>query len=454
MKLFFDDSPIVACSTSLNTNSAIAIVRLSGFEKLHELQPFFSTDLKKILPRTATLSKLLNKNRDEIDNVVITYFKGPKSYSGENLLEINTHGNKIIVKDVLRLFSEESFFRYAYQGEFTYRALKNKKLNLNQVEGLDLLLNANSRIEINQGLKSLNGELNREYIYLREDYVRLKAAVELFIDFSEDVGEKESKTYFKNAFQSLKEKTESLYRRTKIDDKNLTRPKIVIVGKPNAGKSSLFNLILNNDRSIVSEQSGTTRDYISETIEWSGVEFNLIDTAGLANETSDVIEVEGIGRAKNLIHQSLFIILVINPFDNKKIDDETLKNSDLVIFSYKDRENFEKNIFNPGNKQILNANLKNIQESQEISHKALDMAKNKYNTIVDKNPLLIERHKALISNIWLLILDLDKILDHEQDVAILSSMINYIGQFVEELIGIIPSKEVEDKVFKNFCIGK
>ena len=139
----YDDQPIIACSTGRESNTAIALIRISGIESPEQLKVFFSKDISKIKPRFATYLDIV-EGKEVIDSIVLTYFKGPQSYNGENILELAVHGNQLNINRILDLFTKKAGLRLAKPGEFTYRALKNKKLSLSQVEGLDLLLNANS----------------------------------------------------------------------------------------------------------------------------------------------------------------------------------------------------------------------------------------------------------------------------------------------------------------------
>ena len=160
------------------------------------------------------------------DEVNLTYFKGPKSYNGENILELSVHGNILNIETIIKGFIEKGNCRLAKNGEFTYRALKNKKLTLSQVEGLDLLINAQSSMAFHQGLGILNGELKKNYLELREVFLKFKASIEINIDFSEDVGEEIARSNLKGTFGYFKKVLCALYDRTQIDSSSLREPSI------------------------------------------------------------------------------------------------------------------------------------------------------------------------------------------------------------------------------------
>jgi tRNA modification GTPase len=344
MSFYTDNLPIIACSTGTQANTAIAVIRLSGFSSLIELQPFFSFSLLKVKPRYSHLTNVIF-NTQVFDNGLMVFFPQGESYTGENVLELSVHGNLLNIQRILDLFIQNAGFRDAHPGEFTYRALKNKNLSLSQVEGLDMLLNANSNLMLTQGLDILQGELHAQYLELYESFIKLKASIELSIDFSEDVGEEESRHLFLDSFIHFSDLLDALHVRTQGNLSSLLSPEVVLVGQTNAGKSSLFNLLVKQNRSIVSNIAGTTRDYISELIHIDGTNYKLVDTAGI-RDSQDTIENIGIERAFEILERAFFRILIINPFEtnpeyiNKLHEFEF----DLLLFSHWDKEDFSKRL--------------------------------------------------------------------------------------------------------------
>ncbi|MBG60869.1 MAG: hypothetical protein CMJ16_10460 [Peredibacter sp.] len=313
MEFLYDDNPIVACSSGNTSNCAIAVIRFSGFNNLNIFSKFLSIPVAKIKPRKAHFCDLIHEDQ-LIDQVVAVFFKGPNSYNGENVLELSVHGNVLNVDRILDLFINNAGFRLAYPGEFSYRALKNKKLNLSQVEGLDLLLNANSNFSLQQGFSLMSGSLQKSYLDLHEKYLNHRSSVELSIDFLEDIGEQEGNRQLFESFSNLMKSINKLCDRIKGDSAKLLNPEIVLVGQPNSGKSTFFNALLGEERSIVTNIAGTTRDFISERVHLEGVNFRLIDTAGIRN-SEDAIEMEGVKRALDLVANSFLKVLLVNPFE-------------------------------------------------------------------------------------------------------------------------------------------
>jgi tRNA modification GTPase len=522
----YDDKPIIACSTGTNTNTAIGLIRLSGFKDLSNIQQFFSFNLDNVKTRYAHMTNILDGSK-VLDNVVLTFYKGPNSYNGENILELAVHGNQINIRNIIELFVRDDKFRHAKEGEFTYRALKNRKLSLSQVEGLDLLLNANSSLMLNQGIQTMQGELHNQYLSLHKSFVDLKAAVELSIDFAEDIGDEQGIKLLKDRTNTLRDQIYSLKERTAGDVSSLMSPTIVLVGQTNAGKSSLFNKMLRNNRSIVSNQAGTTRDYVSELIYINNVNYRFVDTAGI-RETVDQIEKIGIERSFDILKSSFFKILVVNPLETDFSDFDVLKKDehfDLIIITHKDQlPNFKlneflnclpahsksifldlnsENIFDfivgdtvsvgpmgannngsiepgnsgpmgaknngsiePGNSGPMGANNNGSLEPEisgpmgaaQSNSSYLEIINsfvtNKYNKLALDNPILVDRHRRVINDIFSKFNEFQKVTCDTDDIAIISSELNLLGHAISELIGIISPDDVLNSIFSNFCIGK
>lgn len=397
MKFLYSDDPIIACSTCNHANAALAVIRMSGFKDFSQLVPFF-THSGPIEPRRVYFTKLVLQGQ-LVDEVCLTYFAGPKSFNGENILELSIHGNTLNTERIIDLFIKHAGFRLAHPGEFTYRAMKNKKLSLSQVEGLDLFLNANSGFALDQGLSLLSGNLHEIYLELWDLYLKHKSSLELSIDFAEDVGEEAAREHYLVSLENFRKKFQTLVKRVEHQDTNLIQPEIVIAGLPNAGKSSLFNFILSDDRAIVSSVAGTTRDYISEFVLIEGVKYRLVDTAGM-REASDQIEAEGVKRAKEKLKNSFFKILLINPLEmHGEIDHLLEENFDLIYFTHADVSGFEE-----ARRKLVEAhselgsigaiNVGVLGPNWENNFR--ECVNNKYLKTTSGQPLLLDRHKHLI----------------------------------------------------------
>jgi tRNA modification GTPase len=457
MNFLYSNEPIIACSTCSHANAAIAVLRISGFSSYSNFEKFFKLS-GPIEPRRVYYTQIVDGSV-VLDEICLTYFAAPKSYNGENILELSIHGNILSSERILKLFIEKGGCRLAAPGEFTYRALKNKKLTLSQVEGLDLFLNANSGYALDQGLSLLNGNLQEVYSQLFDLFLKHKSALELSIDFIDDVGEETAHNYLTTSLADFKLVFEKLHRRVMPLQHNILDPQIVICGLPNSGKSSLFNFLLRDDRAIVSSVAGTTRDYLSENILIEDVKYKLIDTAGL-RQASDKIEAEGIRRTRKMLQQSFFSILLINPLETKdeqEFDQLMQLTFDAVYFTHQDVEGFEvaRSILLQKYPQLGSIGaISLLNNSPAVEADLFELINKKYSGLVTHKPILLDRHKLLIQSIYQTLLVYEKSATYEKDVAILSHELNTLGSCLSELIGVISPDQILDSIFSNFCIGK
>ncbi len=457
MNFLHSDDTIIACSTNAQSNAAMAVIRISGFTSLNQFKDYFKKDLSgPIEPRKVYFTQLVLQGQ-VLDDICFTYFEGPRSYNGENILELSVHGNTLNIDRIIDLFVSQASCRMSFPGEFTYRALRNKKISLSQVEGLDLFLNANSTYALSQGQSLLSGNLHEIYNELYQLFLVHKSSLELSIDFSDDIGEEAARNYFTSSFHSFKKKFDILFKRVQPMEHNLLSPEIVLTGLPNAGKSSFFNFILSDDRAIVSSHPGTTRDYLSESIVIDGVKYKLIDTAGIRH-TVDSIESEGIRRSKEKLLCCFYSILLINPFQSTDELATLLEHKfDLILLTHLDVPGFMEA------RRLLELRYPNIGPTGAVNLLSPDSdwedhfragVNNKYLGVISLNPILLDRHKQVISDIYGQIKHYQQVVSSESDIAILSQELNTLGHCISELIGIISPDQVLNSIFSNFCIGK
>lgn len=473
----FSEGPIVAVSTSTSSKAALGIVRVSGFDNLDWLYKLTGKSQDKTInPRYAYFSSFQKEGGELIDEGIFTFFKGPKSFTGENLVEFSLHGNPLLLDQFVDYLHESFQFSRAKPGEFSFRALKNKKLNLTQVEGLDLILNANSAFGLKAGGQGLSNELYEDYLRLRSEFLEIRACIELLIDFAEDVGEEEIFQKMDRHLSVFKELIENLYKRSQGNLSHLLTPQVSLVGATNAGKSTLFNKLLNRERAIVSDIHGTTRDFISEYLYLDGHNFQIIDTAGL-RETDEKIERVGIEQSLKINKDSFFKILVVNPFDEISFDPEGIT-FDAIVFTHSDLDGFEeaKYKFKSGPMGAIlesgsigagvgNGPMGAIFESGPMGAKIEsgpigptysleDYILMKYQELISKEPVPIKRHRYVISDIYDRFYEFSGTWYNTKDMAVISSLCSRVSVSIDELMGIVSSQEVLDHIFENFCIGK
>jgi len=453
--MIHDGKTIIACASGAHAHAAIAVIRLSGFAHLSDFQPFITLQLSPVKPRTMVRAKLISGS-EVVDDICFCFFAAPASYTGENLLELYAHGNTLNVERILALFQTQKSVRLAQPGEFSLRALQNKKLTLSQVEGLDLFLNASTPLALNQGMALLHGDLHQAYLDLFVSYKHHKAALELLLDFHEDVGEEEGRVQLYESWKTFYSQLGSLQKRLDPHSSRLLRPEIVIAGLPNAGKSTFFNRWLGEERAIVSAQAGTTRDYIAEDVQIGGVTYRLVDTAGV-REAQDLIESRGIELSLQRLARGFYSVLLINPFetDVSELIKLTQHSFDLVVFTHGDCDGFalakealvKKGLVLSGQSHVIGINDNDFSAIGSFVNK-------KYVVATAQSPILQERHKSLISRCWGIAQAYQHTLPNQSDMAILSHELNTLGHCLQELLGIVSPDEVLDHIFANFCIGK
>ena len=525
MTIHFNNGPIIAISTPVESRSALGIVRVSGFSEFNWLREITGKCVKHIFKeRVCYFSKFKDDNNGVLDEGLFTIFKAPHSFTGENVAEFSLHGNPIILDRFVCYLMKKYGFLLAKPGEFSYRALKNKKLNLTQVESLDLLLNSNNIYGVNQGLSGLNNELYKMYTKLRDEFIEIRSCFEILMDFSEDVGEEEIKNKIELNFQNFSKTINRLYQKTRGNINQILNPKISLVGSTNAGKSTFFNKLLNSERAIVSSIEGTTRDYISDNLYIDGICFNLVDTAGLRG-TSDEIEKIGIKQTLKINEDSFYRVLVINPFADFDQTRFTIE-YDSVLYTHADIDNFELKIQKISKFFNCPQFVLNYQDSQSLkgwsivnlseffkkdesgpmgaksetgpmgaksetgpmgaksktgpmgatiggSDNTSDIVKSntyeynqkgfndlesdilrKYNLLAKKKPILIDRHRNVISDTYNSFNELTDAWKVTKDLGILSSKCSILSKSLDELIGVVSPQDVLDNIFSNFCIGK
>ena len=399
-------------------------------------------------------------NSEIIDEVLVTYFKKPKSYTTEDMCEINTHGGNIVTRKILELCLKNGA-NLAEPGEFTKRAFLNGRIDLLQAESVIDVINAKSEREAKTGIKQLEGMLSKKINEIKQEILDVMVNVDVSIDYPEYDVEEVTYQEISNMLTSVKEKLEKLEK--SFDNGKLIKEgiKTAIIGKPNAGKSSLLNAILKEDRAIVTEYEGTTRDTIEEFVNIEGIPLKLIDTAGIRNAKD---EVEKIGRAKSReIAKEADLIIAI--FDStKELSPEDLEilnlikgKKSIVILNKIDlnailSENDDR--FTNVSDNILKLSALNGEGLEKLYKTISKMFS--LNEINLDNEIVITnlRHKNLISKALINVKKSEEAIEQNMPVDIIAIFIKDILEDLGNITGDIVTDDIINEIFSKFCLGK
>jgi len=447
---------IVALATPQGSG-ALGIIRVSGPETFTIVNGLFAgKDLS--LQKTHTLHFGALKYQEEIiDEVVISLFKGPKSYTGEDVIEISCHGSAYIQQRLLQVLIAAGA-RMARPGEFTERAFFNGKMDLTQAEAVADLIASNSKAAQQTALKQLRGGFSEDLQKLREELIHFAALIELELDFSEEDVEFADRGQFMGLIAQIKSATNKLIDSFQLGNVIKNGVRVAIIGRPNAGKSTLLNALLNEERAIVSDIAGTTRDTIEETLNINGILFRLIDTAGIREHSSDHIENIGIERSKANAEQSHIILYLVDSTAAEEVYldwMEPYKDKTITVYNKVDAVTADavSNRASIENKSVsISAKKKlGIEELKQLMYKrAVGVELQTENTIVTN-----ARHHAILLKIAESLDDIEMGMENQVTGDLLAIDIRRCLHFLGEITGKIEvDRDILGTIFGKFCIGK
>ena len=299
------------CAPTTATGGAIAMIRISGPQSMEVLSAIFSKDLSEAQPNTVHYGFILSHKKETIDEVMASIFRAPHSYTGEDCVELSCHGSRYIINKVLELLVENGC-RMAAPGEFTQRAFLNGKMDLSQAEAVADLIASESASAHRMAMNQLRGEFSSELANLRQQLLNLTSLLELELDFTDQDVEFADRSNLKDLCMLIEQRISRLTQSFRTGNALKNGVPVAIIGAPNVGKSTLLNALLHDDKAIVSEIYGTTRDLIEDTIQIQGITFRFIDTAGIRH-TNDKIEKMGIERSQQAASRAQIIIMMSEP---------------------------------------------------------------------------------------------------------------------------------------------
>jgi tRNA modification GTPase len=438
---------------------AIGVLRLSGDQSFDIIQKLFpSKNLKEQLPNTLHVG-YLKEDKIVLDEVVLSLFKKPASYTGEDVIEISCHGSPYVQQQVLDALIRNGA-RLAKAGEFTQRAFLNKKLDLTQAEAVGDLIASNTKASQNAALNNMRGGFSNILKALREELIKFSSLIELELDFSEEDVEFADRHQFSLLIKNIDTTVNQLLESFKLGNVIKNGVSVAIVGKPNAGKSTLLNTLLNENRAIVSEIAGTTRDTIEETININGILFRLIDTAGIREHSQDVIENMGVVKSKEKIKQANIVLYLFDVNElksgelSKIIVSIKMENPNVIIAANKTdlaRKSMV-SAHNENSNQIFISAKENMgieQLKDALFAMAVGSGLNTENVVITN-----ARHYAALAEISKSLHEIKLGLENRITGDLLAPEIRRCLYFLGEITGEITNEDRLDYIFSKFCIGK
>lgn len=447
------DDTIVALATAPGVG-AIAVIRLSGQNAIKIVDELFpSKKLNEQQTHTIHVGILKYKN-EVLDEVVVSLYKNPKSYTGEDIVEISCHGSPFIQEKIIEIITQLGA-RIAKPGEFTQRAFLNGKLDLTQAEAVADLIASNTEASRNTALKNIRGGFSNSLAVLREELIKFSALIELELDFSQEDVEFADRSTFKNLIQEISNSTTQLLNSFELGNVIKNGVQVAIIGKPNAGKSTLLNVLLNEDRAIVSAIAGTTRDTIEEVININGVLFRMMDTAGIRTGKIDEIEQIGIGKSIQKAEQADVVLYILDLSNAEDISTDLdwikkLKKPYIIIANKVDAID-KKQISLPDETIYISA--KQHDNIDAIKHALLSKAvKGDLNTenIIVTNA----RHVDALQKLKTSLNDIAQGLNDNIPGDLLALDIRQSLHYLGTITGQVTNDDQLDFIFSKFCIGK
>ena len=460
---------IIALATPSGAG-AISVIRLSGDNSIeivanHFKSKFGTKNLTKVKSHTINYGSIYDGSR-LIDEVLVSIFKNPHSYTGENVVEINCHGSLYIQQEIMQLFLKNGC-RTATNGEYTLRAFINGKMDLTQAEAVADLIASDSMASHQIALQQMRGGFSSEIAILREELLNFASLIELELDFAEEDVEFADRTAFSELVNKLSKILKRLIDSFALGNVFKNGIPVAIIGEPNVGKSTLLNALLNEEKAIVSEIAGTTRDAIEDEIVINGVTFRFIDTAGI-RDTKDVIESIGIKKTYEKIEQAQLVILLV---DAKRIytHDRKLKQIQQDIANLKQKHP-NKRILTLLNKadllsekeiETLESNGLNLISLSAKKNIGIDTLTKQLTNLVNVGALSTNqtivsnsRHFEALTNALSAINDVEKGMELQLSSDLLAIDIRQALFHLGEITGAVTTDDLLGNIFANFCIGK
>ena len=455
---------IVALSTPYS-KSALALIRMSGNRALEIASKicFYAgnenKNIKNFEHRKSYYTLVKDENGTPIDELIVLTSLSPNTFTSEDTVEFISHGSIVVIDSLINLIIRNGA-RAANKGEFTYRAYINGRIGISEAEAIHDLIDSNNRLMAEASIYKMRGRLTREIDKLRENIKSSLMLVYGELDFPEDDTESFSYDKLIENLKDIKKDIENILSNSKRVENLINGIKVAILGRVNAGKSSIFNMILNKERAIVSNIAGTTRDFLSENIYIDNIPFYLMDTAGFHKKADNDIELEGIERAKICAEESNIILAVFDSSDNANEDDinlieflKTLNNKNIIYILNKS-DCINKFDYNIDSNKIINISAKTKDGKEQLIQALKNYISESDIDIFNKESYVNNRERGYLENG---LKQLDICIGKSKENYSLDEVaeeINILNNILGNVSGKIDAEEVINEIFANFCIGK
>ena len=455
-------SDTIAAIATFPGNAGINIIRISGRDALNIANKIFIDKNKQkktnLKPRYLHYGFIVDKSNKIIDEVLISYMKAPNTYTKEDIIEINCHGGIISAKKILDTVLSYGC-RTAEKGEFTKRAFLNGRIDLTQAEAVIDIINSKTDSSHEISMNHLEGRLSKQINLVIDEIMELLANIEVNIDFPEYDEDEITIEKVKNLCENLFMELDKLIKTADTGKIFKEGIKTVILGKPNVGKSSLMNFLLNENRAIVTEIPGTTRDTIEEYVNIKGVPLRIIDTAGI-RETDDTVEKIGVEKALNKVSEADLVIMIFDSSKELEIEDEKIldyiKNKKVIYIKNKtDLENkLNLSSYEKIEEEILNISIVKNQGLDDIIEKINKLFFEGHLNVSDELIINNVRHKNLLINAKSSIEEVLKSIENNMTIDFVEIDLKEAMEQLGLIVGKSVSDDLVDKIFNEFCIGK
>src|SRR5436190_8828756 len=451
------DDTIVALATPPGIG-AIGVIRLSGNKAFEIIDQLFNSKRLSKQPSHTLHVGFIKDGETVIDEVVVSIYKDPRSYTGEDLVEVSGHGSPYVLQQIINACLKRGA-RLAKPGEFTQRAFLHGKLDLTQAEAVADLIASNTDISQKAALHNIRGGFSLQLKELRERLIRFSALIELELDFSQEDVEFADRKQLHGLIDEVDGVTVSLINSFQLGNVIRNGVSVAIVGKPNAGKSTLLNALLNEDRAIVSDIPGTTRDTIEEVINIDGILFRLIDTACIRQHSTDVIEIAGIERSLEKMKNADLVLYI---FDVRETKEDLL----TLLSQLKEKENYllVANKIDETDEKSAREKFSSVDSIIYISAKHnlhTEVLKEKMTNNVLQGSIQLEntivtnaRHYHALKEVDKSLVDIKDGLDNKLSGDLLALDIRRCLHYLGEITGEVTNEDTLDYIFSKFCIGK